>query len=54
VAEEETTPRIADTSDTMVRLYNPVTNKFQEIDDYDYFDITGTFPKYHKKSKKKK
>jgi len=28
----------------MVRLFNPVTNRFEEVDDYEYFDVKGTFP----------
>lgn len=29
----------------MVRLFNPVTNRMEEIDDYEYFDVTGRFPR---------
>lgn len=29
----------------MVRLFNPVTNRFEEVDDYEYFDVTGSFPR---------
>lgn len=28
----------------MVRLFNPVTNKYEEVDDYHYFDVKGRFP----------
>jgi len=35
----------------MAKLKNPMTGKYEEVDDYHYFDVTGEFPK---KSKKKK
>ena len=28
----------------MVKLKNPETNKYEDVDDYHYFDVKGHFP----------